>query len=154
MEPDDFVILMHESQVKIVVFTAPSLKEIRESVDVYKGLRRDCYGAAEQSIIRQIKAKRVYRGTHVSRASGASINISQRQRHQINVLHHQAGKVFLQRILKMIYLLNKFHRQGRRTHLSTDVEELRTIERLRVALLDDEYLVVNLLLPEVVVKVA
>lgn len=38
-------------------------------------------------------------------------------------------------------------------HLSTNVEELRSVERLRVALLDDEDLVVDLLLPQVVVDV-
>lgn len=41
-----------------------------------------------------------------------------------------------------------------KAHLRTNVEQLRSIERFRVALLDDEYFVVDLLLPQVVVNVA
>lgn len=41
-----------------------------------------------------------------------------------------------------------------KAHLSTNVEQLRSIERFRVALLDDEYFVVDLLLSQVVVDVA
>lgn len=40
------------------------------------------------------------------------------------------------------------------THLSTDVEELRTVERLLVMLLYDEDLVVEILLSQVIVDVA
>lgn len=95
----------------------------------------NCNSAAKQSIVWQIESKRVQAAAHVSRSMRARINIAQSQRHQIDVLHDQTGKVLEQCIL------------------CTNIEKLCTIKMLIVSLLDNEYFIMYRLLAEKIVKI-
>lgn len=101
MESDDFVIFVHQPEIKVVVLASPALKEVRETVYVHESFGRDGNGTAEESIVRQSEAEHVDAGAHMAWTFCAGVNVSQIHGHQVDVLHHQARKIFLQRILKI-----------------------------------------------------
>lgn len=77
MESDDPVVLVHQASVQVVVLTAPALKQVREAIDVNKGLGCYRHGTAEQSVVRQVEAKRVEAAAHVTRSGRAGVDVAQ-----------------------------------------------------------------------------
>lgn len=92
----------------------------------------------------------------MSWSCGAGINVAQIQRHEVDVLHHQARKVFFQSELKIDtnhYSTSSFDVTSTLTYLCTNIKELGTIKWSLVVLLDDKYLVVDILLAQIIMDV-